>query len=267
MSTPFDEDSVDLCVEFNLPIIKIASSDMNDWPLIEKIATTRRPVIVSSGGASEKDLDDIVSFFKKRDIPLCINHCVSLYPSEDHQLHLDQIDYLKNRYPANLIGLSTHEYHDWSNSMMISYGKGARSWERHIDIDWDNEPIQKYCSLPHQIDEWFKAFNKAKEMCGGVANQRREIPKDETKYLDALVRGIYLKDDLNEGTVINNENFNDYFYLAIPLLKGQLSCREIFDGEIIIQNLKKDQPLMISNVNGIISESEVLLKKILERGL
>ena len=65
MSTPFDEESVDLCVEFDFPIIKIASSDMNDWPLIEKIASTRRPVIVSSGGASEKDLDDIVSFFKK----------------------------------------------------------------------------------------------------------------------------------------------------------------------------------------------------------
>ena len=64
MSTPFDEESVDLCVEFDLPIIKIASSDMNDWPLIEKIASTRRPVIVSSGGASEKDLDDIVSFFQ-----------------------------------------------------------------------------------------------------------------------------------------------------------------------------------------------------------
>ena len=240
---------------------------MNDWPLIEKIASTRRPVIVSSGGASEKDLDDLVAFFKKRDIPLCINHCVSLYPSEDHQLHLDQIDYLSNRYPANVIGFSSHEYHDWSNSMMISYGKGARSWERHIDIDWNNEPIQKYCSLPHQIDEWFKAFYKAKEMCGGLIHQRREIPKDETKYLDALVRGIYLKVDLKEGTVINHKNFDDYFYLAIPLLKGQLSCREIFNGEIIMQNLKKDQPLMISNVNGIISENEILMKKILQRGL
>ena len=48
--TPFDEESVDLCVEFDMTIIKIASSDMNDWPLIEKIATTRRPVILSSGG-------------------------------------------------------------------------------------------------------------------------------------------------------------------------------------------------------------------------
>ena len=62
MATPFDEASVDLCVEFNMPLIKIASSDMNDWVLIEKIASTRRPVIASSDGASEKDLDDLVRF-------------------------------------------------------------------------------------------------------------------------------------------------------------------------------------------------------------
>jgi sialic acid synthase SpsE len=125
MSTPFDEASVDLCVEFDMPIIKIASSDMNDWVLIEKIASTRRPTIVSTGGASEKDLDDLVHFFEKRDIPLAINHCVSLYPSEDSELQLDQIDYLRERYPNHVIGLSTHEYHDWSSSMLISYGKGA----------------------------------------------------------------------------------------------------------------------------------------------
>ena len=79
MSTPFDEDSVDLCEEFDLPIIKIASSDMNDWPLIEKIATTRRPVIVSSGGASEKDLDDLVSFFQKEKylyVLIIVCHCI-----------------------------------------------------------------------------------------------------------------------------------------------------------------------------------------------
>ena len=51
MATPFDEASVDLCVEFNMPIIKIASSDMNDWALIEKISSTRKPTIVSTGGA------------------------------------------------------------------------------------------------------------------------------------------------------------------------------------------------------------------------
>ena len=60
MATPFDEKSVDLCVEFKFPIIKIASSDCNDWPLIEKIASTKKPVIVSTGGVSEKDLDGLV---------------------------------------------------------------------------------------------------------------------------------------------------------------------------------------------------------------
>ena len=49
-----------------------------------------------SESESEKDLDDLVRFFEKRDIPLAINHCVSLYPSEDDELELDQIDYLKN---------------------------------------------------------------------------------------------------------------------------------------------------------------------------
>jgi N-acetylneuraminate synthase len=151
--------------------------------------------------------------------------------------------------------------------MMISYGKGARSWERHIDVEWEDESSPKYNSFPHQIDGWFKAFHKAKEMCGGVGQQRREITKDETKYLDALVRGIYLRRDLDEGTIITHENFNKYFYLAIPLVKGQLSCREIFDGEKLMTGLKKDQPLMISDVNGVLAENSMLRKKILERGL
>lgn len=267
MSTPFDEESVDLCVEFDLPIIKIASSDMNDWPLIEKIASTRRPVIVSFGGASEKDMDDIVTFFANRDIPLCINHCVSLYPSEDDQLHLDQIDYLKNRYPNNVIGFSSHEYHDWSSSMLMSYAKGARSWERHIDIEWPEHNVQKYCSLPHQCDEWFQAFHKAKEMAGGISNQRREIPKNETKYLDALVRGVYAKIDIEPGTVINKDNFNKYFFLAIPLKKGQLSCREVFNGEIIKNSLKQDSMLSIDDVDGPFAENQALREKILNRGL
>jgi N-acetylneuraminate synthase len=53
MATPFDEASVDWCVEFNMPIIKVASADNNDWMLLEKIATTRKPVIVSLGAEGQ----------------------------------------------------------------------------------------------------------------------------------------------------------------------------------------------------------------------
>ena len=128
MATPFDEKSVNLCVELGIPIIKIASSDLNDWFLIEKIADTRKPVIVSTGGSSLKDIDDLVIFFENRNVPLAINHCVSLYPSEDSELEMNQIDYLKNRYPNHVIGFSTHEYTDCTSSMMISYTKGARTF-------------------------------------------------------------------------------------------------------------------------------------------
>ncbi len=267
MATPFDEASVDLCVEFDMPIIKIASSDMNDWVLIEKIASTRRPTIVSTGGASEKDLDDLVRFFEKRDIPLAINHCVSLYPSEDGELDLDQIDYLKARYPDHVIGLSTHEYHDWHSSMLISYGKGARTWERHIDIEYEDVAVSSYCSLPHQCDAWFKAFHKAAEMCGGRSLSKRIISKKETEYLDALVRGAYAKHDLAPGYVFTKESFEKDFYLAIPLRKGQLSCREIMNGEQLSTAIKADEALTINHINGPYSENQSLKNLILNRGL
>ena len=267
MATPFDEVSVDLCLEFEMPIIKIASSDLNDWPLIEKIASTRRPTIVSSGGASEKDLDDIVSFFDKRDIPLAINHCISLYPSEDGELELDQIDYLKNRYPGHVIGLSTHEYHDWHSSMLISYGKGARTWERHIDIDYEGVPVSSYCSLPEQCDEWFKAFKKAREMCGGYSTTRRVISRRETEYLDALVRGVYARRELEPGYVFSKDAFDRDFYLAVPLRKGQLSCREVMNGEKLTGAIKSDEPLTIDHIDGPYSENQNLKKLILQRGL
>jgi sialic acid synthase SpsE len=77
-ATPFDEQSVDLCVELDMPIIKLASSDINDWVLIEKIATAKTPVIASTGGSSLKDVDDLVTFFANRGVPLALNHCVSL---------------------------------------------------------------------------------------------------------------------------------------------------------------------------------------------
>ena len=267
MSTPFDEASVDLCVYFDFPIIKVASSDMNDWPLLEKIASTRKPVIISTGGASEKDLDDVVRFFEKRNIPLAINHCVSLYPSEDDELNLNQIDYLKNRFPTHIIGFSTHEYHDWHSSMLISYGKGARTWERHIDINYENVPVSNYCTLPEQADMWFKAFQKSKEMCGGAADIRRIISKKEIEYLDKLVRGVYAKHDLQIGHEITADNFTKDFFLAIPLLKGQLSCRELINGEKLIKPINANDSLTIEHIDGPYSENAALKTLILNRGV
>jgi sialic acid synthase SpsE len=267
MATPFDEASVDLCEHFEMPIIKIASSDINDWPLIEKIVQTKKPVIISTGGSSLKDLDDIVTFFNRRNIPLAINHCVSLYPSEDSELELNQIDFLHNRYPHHVIGFSTHEYHDWSSSMLIAYGKGARIFERHIDIDLDEISVSSYCSLPEQIDVWFKAYNKAKEMCGASGTQKRIPSKKEIAYLEQLVRGVYAKRDLPKGYKLSHEKMAEDVYLAIPLMKGQISCRELMSGEVLTSDLKIDQALLIDHIETMYSHTSLLKKMIYERGM
>lgn len=267
MATPFDEFSVDFCEELDLPIIKIGSSDINDWPLIEKIGSTKKPVIVSTGGSSGKDLDDCVAYFRNRRIPMALNHCVSLYPTEDSELELNQIDFLKHRYPDVVIGLSSHEYHDWSSSMLIAYAKGARTFERHVDIEADGIKVSPYCSLPEQIDVWFKAYKKAREMCGAPGVGKRIPPEREIKYLDSLVRGVYARKEIPKGFTITHDNFDKFFYMAIPLQKGQLSCREIKNGEVILKDIKADEALTIEDIDSPYARIVSLKQAIYDRGL
>jgi N-acetylneuraminate synthase len=266
MSTPFDEKSVDWCVEFDMPIIKVASADNNDWTLLEKIAKTRRPVIISTGGMSQKDMDDVVTFFAHRSIPLSLNHCIAAYPHEDKECELNQIDYLRKRYPDTVIGYSCHEYHDWSASMYISYGKGARTFERHIDIDDDGFQVATYSSLPGQIDTWFKAWHKAVEMCGTSSTQRRNFLDREITYLDSYVRGVYAKRDLQAGQTLTEDDC----YLAIPLQKGQVSSRELMLGKFghkLLNSCKKDEPITVDILDTPYSEDPTMLKSFKERGL
>jgi len=262
-ATAFDEASVELCEELDLPLIKLASSDINDWFLIERIAKLKKPVIASSGGSSLKDTDDLVTFFANRNIPFALNHCVSLYPTEERDLEMNQIDFLRDRYPDNTIGLSTHEYQDWETSMAIAYAKGARTFERHIDIDADGIPVAPYCSQPHQIDIWFKAFKKAKRMCGAPGTMKRRCEVEEIKYLDALVRGVYARRDMKQGQAIKDSDL----YLAIPLQKGQLSCREVMTGQVLLSDVEKDKPVMIDQIDSPYAYDEELKEAIYARGI
>ena len=263
MATPFDEVSVDKCLEYDLDIIKIASSDVKDWFLMEKIAKTGKPVIISTGGTNLLDMDNVVKFFNKRNVPLAINHCVSMYPSEDAELELNQIDFLVNRYPENTIGYSTHEYTDWSSSVMMAYAKGARTFERHVDIDYEGVPVSSYCTLPEQADIWFKSFLKAQEMCGAPGTAKRRPPAKEVKYLDQLVRGVYAKRDMPAGTALTDSDL----YLSLPLQKGQISCRELMRGEVLKQAVKKDQSIEFTNIDSPYSANSALGAMIAGRGI
>lgn len=266
MATPFDEKSVDWCVQFEMPMIKIASADSNDWLLIEKIATTRKPCLISFGATPLKDMDDVVTFFEHRNIPLAINHCVAAYPHEDSEAELEQIDFFRDRYPGHEIGYSCHEYNDWTQSIGIAYGKGARTFERHIDINTDGFQVAAYSSLPEQLDIWFKAFHKAVEFCG-TARTARKIPLvKETDYLDSYIRGVYAAHDLTEGQPLTEKDI----YMAIPLQKGQISCRELMLGKWghrVTKACAKDAPVLIDYIDSPYPQNEQMRQTIYERGL
>lgn len=263
MVTPFDEVSVDKCVEFGVDVLKIASSDIRDKTLLRKMAASGLPVVASSGGADAEHIDALVNYFTSRNIPFALNHCVSLYPSEDSELELNQIDYLRNRYPGIVIGLSTHEHRDWHDSILIAYGKGARTFERHIDIDYEGVPVSAYCTRPEQADVWFKAFNKAKEMCGGPATFRREVPEKERRYLDALVRGTYARHDLPAGHVLTDADV----YHMVPLLKGQISTREFEGGEKLTQPVAAGTAIQLAALDAPYAKDAALAELIADRGM
>jgi N-acetylneuraminate synthase len=263
MTTPFDEVSVDKAVEFGVEVLKIASSDIRDKRLLRKIASAGKPVIASTGGSSLSDIDDLVDLFGEAGVPFALNHCVSIYPSKDGELDLNQIDFLRARYPDTTIGFSSHEMTDWRSSILIAYAKGARTFERHIDIDEDGIEVSPYCTLPSQADAWFKAFHKAKEMCGASAEAKRQPPEKEVRYLDELVRGVYARRDLQAGAVLTDDDI----YLAVPLNHGQLSCREFTSGEVLKGPMLRDDPVLLRDIDSDYANDLTLQRLVADRGV
>ena len=86
MATPFDEESVDLIEKLDISLIKIASCSARDWPLLEKAARFNRPVVVSTGGLTLSEIDDVVSFLEHRSVDFALMHCVSVYPTPPEHL-------------------------------------------------------------------------------------------------------------------------------------------------------------------------------------
>jgi N-acetylneuraminate synthase len=258
---PLDKRSVELCVDLGIPILEMSGAQLNDWLLLEPIARTRKLVVLSRGGMSLKDMDDLVAFFGKWNILLAVNHCVSIDLAKDSELEINQIDLLRSRYPDNTIGYSTHEYTNSTNSMMIAYAKGARLFERRIDIDSDGLRDSPNGSVPLQVDEWFKAFQKVKKMCGAPGTHLRMPTKQEIEYLDALLPGVYAKRNLPKGHPLTIDDV----YLAIPLQKGQLSRRELTSDDILLKPVKKDQAICIDDVDNQYAQIPSLRKKIYNR--
>ncbi|MEK7541721.1 MAG: N-acetylneuraminate synthase family protein [Patescibacteria group bacterium] len=214
--TPFDEASVDKIERMAIEVIKIGSCSAHDWPLLERVAATGKPVICSTGGLTVSDIDKIVSFFQKRAVRFALMHCVAMYPTPNSKLHLNQIEIMRARYPGVTIGFSTHEDPTNVNAVRVAYAKGARIFEKHVGFPTDAISLNTYSATPEQAETWVKAYTEARESCGHAGE--RAIEEKETADLRSLMRGVWAREEIPKGSVIRREQV----FFAMPLQAGQL---------------------------------------------
>ena len=221
--TPFDEASVDKIERLGIEVIKIGSCSVEDWPLLERVSETGKPVICSTGGLTLREIDNVVSFFQHRGVHCALMHCVAMYPAPNEKLHLNQIEAMLNRYPGITIGFSTHEDPSNTNAVRVAYAKGARIFEKHVGVASDTVTLNAYSAAPEQVEAWVTAYKEAVAACG---EGEREISEKEKNDLASLKRGVYARKEVRAGTVIAR---SDVFF-AMPIMPGQVSSGEWREG-------------------------------------
>ena len=95
-----------------------------------------------------------------------------------------------------------------------------------------------------------------------LQERKKNTRKKEIEYLDKLVRGVYAAKKLKKGDKLQQDDF----FMAIPLQHGQLSCRELVEGEIILEDINPNDPIKINQIDTPYGKNELMLKKILKRG-
>ncbi|MBU4300078.1 N-acetylneuraminate synthase family protein [archaeon] len=275
--TPFDENSVDLIEKHDFDIIKIGSCSFTDWPLLERIAKTEKHVIASTAGASLEEIDRVVSFFEHRKKDFCLMHCVGEYPTRNKVLELNQIDFLRERYPDIAIGYSTHEEPGNLDAIKIAVSKRAAVFERHVGIKTDKYALNTYSSTQEQINNWLLSAQDAYAMCG-VSDIRRDCSEKEKADLCGLKRGVFAKRNIKKGEKLDMANT----FFAIPNVKNQILANDfskymeycankeitlnkpILFNEVVMKNLREKFLQIIQRVRQILIDSKITLPNKIE---
>lgn len=249
MATPFDEDSVEWCMDQGIDIIKIASCSAMDWPLLMAVAGTGKPIIISTGGKSLSDIDKLYNFFSHRACKFSFLHCIAEYPAPIEHLQLDFIDRLNKRYPNITIGYSGHENPEDNTVPMLAIAKGAEVLERHVGLETENIKLNAYSMNPEQADKWVAAVLKAKTICTTKKDNDKYISQEEIDSLRSLMRGVYLKNSVKKGEEIYSK---DVFF-AMPCGNKQMNSGEFYEGVVAtrdyIQNEELHEKMKVTDIN------------------
>ena len=197
ISTPYDIDSAKFLHEVGVKIFKTASADIIDLPLHEFLASTAKPVIISTGMATLEEVDEVIEIYKaENNMNITLLHCVSNYPCKFESLNLSVISSLKDRY--NLpVGYSDHAV--GCMPAVASIALGASVIEKHFTLDKNlSGPDHKASSTPDEFKELVDLIRLAEISMGDPIKrvqeeekQMRAVSRKSLFFSKNLKRAIY----------------------------------------------------------------------------
>jgi sialic acid synthase SpsE len=206
LSTPFDLDSVDFLKKI-VPAFKIASADINNFPLLKKISLTKKPIILSTGASTIKEIQAALKILKKNGSKnISILHCILNYPTINKHANLKMITSLRKLFPNNLIGYSDHTLPDSSMlPCLTAYQLGARIIEKHFTFNKKLKGNDHYHSMDYKDAKNLILQIKNYNSLLGTAKKKSFI-YTEKKSRKFARRSIVSLKDIRIGEVFSNLN-------------------------------------------------------------
>ncbi len=239
-SSPFSKRAVDLLESFNVKLYKISSFELTDLELIEYIAKKRKPIIISTGMASIKEIKKALRCITKYHKKVIILYCVSGYPAKEKDVNLNTIKKFKKIFKGFKIGLSDHTDDIYTSAASTVFGVSII--EKHFIISKKiNSHDKKFSIDCNQLKELKKSIKRIYLSLGKEKIGLKKIEKDSLK----LRRSIFTTRFIKKGEKINRGNILN---LRPSIGIGSDNFKKIL-GKKVNKNILKDSPIFFSDLN------------------
>ncbi|HOD16723.1 MAG TPA: N-acetylneuraminate synthase family protein [Spirochaetota bacterium] len=201
-SSVFDLDSLELLEGLGTALYKLASSEVTNHPLIEAVAGTGKPAILSTGIATEEEIGMAVDLFRRKSgSELVLMHCVSLYPARPEQANLARIPALSGRFGLP-VGFSDHLREH--TAPMLAAALGARIFERHFTIDRFHDcPDKDISCTPEEFAAMIQEVEEAAAMIGDGTISYGEA---EAGTARGARRSLFARRHIPRGAIIGEDD-------------------------------------------------------------
>ena len=200
-SSPFDESSVDFLESLNTPFYKIASPECVDIQLIKKVAKTKKPMIISTGMATKKEIFEAVETAKKYGCKnLALLKCTSTYPAPEEEINLNTINNMRKIFKCE-VGLSDHTL--GIGIPLAAISMGASIIEKHFTISRKDKGVDStFSSEPHEFKTLVDESKKIFKSFGKVKYGPTKSEKNSIKFR----RSIYVVKNIKKNELISKDN-------------------------------------------------------------